>query len=208
MKRRDFIKYSAVTGSTFVFPQLLNASWTWNDTEKAIKAAFYASKLNPVRLFSGLIFDEIAEVYVEPLAKQAFHSFVSGVSISKSSLAYHDSSSILEAKTIEHEPYKASVVVYGVADYELYRQKQINLQLKRHYDKQRFAQINQYLKDEKVKLKLYNRDTTFRVGSDLEPNELFNIDYLTFGGKVSDKKIHIEELLKLTDNSAFKEVVA
>jgi len=207
MQRRTFIKYSALTSTTLMFPQLANA-WDWKDTKKAISVAFYASKLNPVRLFAGLIFDEIAEVFVEPLAKQAFHSFVSGVYISKSSLAYHDSSSVLEAKTIEHEPYKSSVVVYGVADYELYRQKQINLQLKRHYDKQRFAQINQYLKDEKVKLKLYNRDTTFRVGSDLEPNELFNIDYLTFGGKVSDKKVHIEELLKLTDNSAFKEVVA
>jgi len=207
MQRRTFIKYSALTSTTLMFPQLANA-WDWKDTKKAITVAYYASKLNPVRLFAGLIFDEIAEVFVEPLAKQAFHSFVSGGSISKSSLAYHDSSSVLEAKTIEYEPYKASVVVYGVADYELYRQKQINLQLKRHYDKQRFAQINQYLKDEKVKLKLYNRDTTFKVGSDLEPNELFNIDYLTFGGKVSDKKVHIEELLKLTDNSAFKEVVA
>ena len=207
MQRRTFIKYSALTSTTLMFPQLANA-WDWKDTKKAITVAYYASKLNPVRLFAGLIFDEIAEVFVEPLAKQAFHSFVSGGSVSKSSLAYHDSSSVLEAKTIEYEPYKASVVVYGVADYELYRKKQINLQLKRHYDKQRFAQINQYLKDEKVKLKLYNRDTTFKVGSDLEPNELFNIDYLTFGGKVSDKKVHIEELLKLTDNSAFKEVVA
>ncbi|VAY86333.1 hypothetical protein MNB_ARC-1_64 [hydrothermal vent metagenome] len=159
-------------------------------------------------MVAGLVFDEIAEVYVEPIAKHAFNNFVNGIIISKSSLSYYDSSSVLDAKTIEHEPYKASVVVYGVADYELYKQKQINLQLKRKYDKERFAQISQYLKDEKAKLKLYNRDTTFKVGNDLEPNDLFNIDYIAYGGKVTDKKVHIKELLKVTDNSAFSEVVA
>lgn len=203
MQRRTFMKYSALTSTTAIFPQLASA----NKFTDAVAVALYASKLNPVRLIAGLIFDKIAEVYVVPLAKQAFNSFLSGGSVSKSSLSYHDSSSVLNAKTIKYEPYKASVVVYGVADYELYKQKQINLQLKQKYDKERFAQINQYLKDEKAKLKLYNRDTTFSVGTDLEPNDLFNIDYISYGGKVTDKKVHIKELLNLTNNSAFSEVV-
>ena len=206
MQRRTFLKHSALTTTTLMFPQLLEADWSWRDTKKAIKVAYYASKLNPVRLFAGLIFDHIAEVYVEPLAKQAFSNFVGGRTVTKSSLSYYDANSVTKAKEIEYEPYKASVVVYGVADYELFRQKELNLQLKRQYDKDRFAQITQYLKDEKVKLKLYNRDTTFRVGSDLEPNELFNIDYLTYG-KTSDKQIHIQELFKATKNTAFGELV-
>lgn len=120
MQRRTFIKYSALTGATIMFPQQASASW-WDDAEKAIKVAWYASKLNPIRLISGLVFDHLAEVYVEPLAKKTFKHFVGGGSVSKSKLTYLDSSTVTEAKTIEYEPYKASVVVYGVADYELYK---------------------------------------------------------------------------------------
>ncbi len=203
MKRRTFVKYSIATSAITIFPQLVSA----NKFYDAVTVAYYASKLNPVRLIAGLIFDRIAEVYVEPLTKQAFNDFLAGKSITKSSLNYYDKSSVTKFKEIEHERYKASVVVYGVADYELYKQKQLNLQLKGKYDKKRFAQINQYLKEEKVKLKLYNRDTTFRVGNDLEPNDLFNIQHIIYG-KTSDKQVHIEELLKRTDNSAFSKLIA
>ena len=202
MQRRDFIKNSALMGTAMMFPQIVEA----DGFTKTVKVAFYASKLNPVRLISGLIFDSIAEVYVEPLLKDTFKEFIGGGSISKSRLAYLDSSSVLRARDIEYEPYKASVVVYGVADYELYKQEQVRLQLTRAYDKERFTQINQYLKDEKVKLKLYNRDTTFRVGSDLTPNDLFNIDYVAYG-KTNNHQKHIENLLSITNNSAFGELV-
>jgi len=129
MQRRTFIKYSALTSITLMFPQLANA-WNWKDTKKAISVAYYASKLNPVRLFAGLIFDEIAEVYVEPLAKQAFHRFLSGVALSATSLKFASASSpILTSTTIEHEPYKASLVIYGKTDYEIEQErKRVNIE--------------------------------------------------------------------------------
>jgi len=209
MQRRTFLKYSTIATTTAVFPQLATASWTWNDTEKAVKAAFWASKLNPVRLVAGLVFDEIAEVFVEPLATRAFHQFVSGGLISSSSLSYASaSSSIITSSTIAHEPYKASLVVYGKTDYEIEQEKKrVNIELSKKYDKERFSLMAQYLKDEKSKLKLYDRDTTFRVGSDLTPNDLLNIDYIVYGNKATTQS-NVKNLLELTNNSAFKGVVA
>jgi len=78
MQRRDFIKNSALIGTTMMFPQLVEANWSWKDTKKVIHIAYYASMLNPVRLVAGLIFDSILELYVEPLVKQAFNSFLDG----------------------------------------------------------------------------------------------------------------------------------
>lgn len=206
MKRRTFIKYSAVTTTGIMFPSLVEANW-FDDAKKAVKVAFWASKLNPVRLVAGLIFDEIAEVFVEPLAKRAFHNFVAGSRISATSLSYYSSSSsALTSSTIEHEPYKASLVVYGKTDYEIEQERKVNLELSKKYDKERFAMLAQYLKDEKSKVKLYNSDTSFRVGSDITPNDLFNVDYIVYGNKGS-KAENIENLFKVTNNSAFKGVV-
>lgn len=208
MQRRTFLKYSAVGTTTLLFPELATA-WSWKDTKKAIEVAFWASKLNPVRLVAGLIFDEIAEVFVEPLATRAFHRFVSGGVVSSSSLTFASASSdIITSSTIAHEPYKASLVVYGKTDYEIEQEKKrVNIELSKKYDKERFALMAQYLKDEKSKLKLYDRDTTFRVGSDLTPNDLLNIDYIVYGNKATTQS-NVKNLLELTNNSAFKGVVA
>ena len=208
MKRRTFIKQSALMSTAIMFPQLATA-WSWKDTKKAIEVAFWASKLNPVRLVAGLVFDEIAEVFVEPLATRAFHRFVSGGVVSSSSLTFASASSdIITSSTIVHEPYKASLVVYGKIDYEIEQEKKrVNIELSKKYDKERFALMAQYLKDEKSKLKLYDRDTTFRVGSDLTPNDLLNIDYIVYGNKATTQS-NVKNLLELTNNSAFKGVVA
>ncbi len=209
MQRRTFIKYSALTGTTMMFPQLAQA-WSWKDTKKAVKVAFWASKLNPVRLVAGLIFDEIAEVYVEPLAKQAFNSFLNGNTISNSSLSYYSSSSpeLRVKKEIYVEPYKASIVTYSRnerTNYSLSQQKKIRLELIKNFDKERFAQIHQYFKDNHLKIKFYGRETISTVGSDLTPSDLFDIDYIAYGKHASE--VHIKNLLEATNNSAFKEIV-
>ena len=182
MQRRTFIKQSALMGTAMMFPQLVSA----NGFTKTVKVAFYASKLNPVRLISGLIFDSIAEVYVEPLAKQAFNSFVGGSTISKSNLSFYNNSSseINVKKEIYIEPYKASIATYcrnDRTDYYLNRQKEIQLELIKNFDKKRFAQIHQYFKDNKIKIKQYKKEPISTVGNDLTPSDLFDIDYIAYG---------------------------
>ena len=193
-----------------MFPQLAQANWSWKDTKRAIRVAFWASKLNPVRLVAGLIFDEIAEVYVEPLAKQAFNSFLNGNTISKSSLSYYSSSSpeLRVKKEIYVEPYKASIVTYSRnerTNYSLSQQKKIRLELIKKFDKERFAQIHQYFKDNHLKIKFYGRETISTVGNDLTPSDLFNIDYIAYGKHSSE--VHIKNLLETTNNNIFKEIV-
>lgn len=200
MQRRDFLKYSAVTGTAMMFPQLA----TSNEFTKMVKTAWYCSKLNPVRFVAGLVFDEIAEVYLKPLAIDIYHDFINGRKVSKTQLSYYTNSSSIKTKVIEYEPYKASVAVYGVADYELYKKEERRLALKREPDLQRFGQIQQYLKDEKVELKLYDWETPFIVGNDLEPNDLFNIDYISLGNNEKVINAKYAKLLEVTNNSSFK----
>jgi len=199
MERRTFLKHSALTGTTMIFPQLSTA----NEFTKMAKTAWYCSKLNPVRFVAGLVFDEIAEVYLKPLAMDIYHDFINGRKVSKSHLAYYNNSSSL-TKTIKYEPYKASVAIYGVADYELYKKEQRHLALKREPDLKRFGEIQQYLKDEKVELKLYDWKTPFIVGNDLEPNDLFNIDYMSLGNNQQIINSKYAKLLEVTNNSSFK----
>ena len=199
MERRKFIQYGAVVGSTVLFPQLLSS----NTATSLVKSAWYCSKLNPVRFVAGLVFDELSEVYLKPLVHDAFTGFLNGRSISKSSLSYYSSSSsAIRSTTIAHEPYKASVAVYGVVDYEKYKRDKIRLALKREADLSRFKDICQFLKDEKVELKLYDLDIPFMVGNDLEPNELFNIDYIKFP-TIQDKERYYQQLLEITNNQAY-----
>lgn len=210
MERRDFIKNSALVGTTIMFPQLLSAKSTMGYVADGVQAAFFASKLNPVRLIAGLVFDHIAEVYVEPLAKQAFNSFLDGKTVSKSSLSYYTKSSaeLKVKKEIYVEPYKASIVVYGKdvrTDYYLNRQKKIQLELIKNFDKERFAKIHDYFKENHIKIKQYGRETISTVGNDLTPSDLFDIDYIAYGKHSSE--VHIKNLLEATNNSVFKELV-
>jgi len=208
MQRRTFIKHLVLTGTTIMFPQLLEAGFTKREIKKAIEVAYYASKLNPVRLFAGLVFDSIAEVYVEPMAKRTFDSFIGGKSVSKNQIASYTPSSpkiITKMKEIEYEPYKASVVVYSGSEYKIEREKKVHLELIANFDKKRFVDIHKYFKDEKIKVKLYNSEVISTVGSDFTPTELFDIDYIVYGD--IQKETHIANLLIETENSAFREFV-
>ena len=202
MERRTFMKYSMVMGTTVMFPEIATANWF----TKSIKTALYCSRLHPARFFSGLIFDKVSEVYLEPLAKKAFNSFFNGSSFSRSNLSYYSSLSSISSSG-EYEEYKASTVIDGVADYEKYKENQkekLRLLLTAKIDTQRFNDIRQYLKDEKVKIKLYDRPTYFKVGNDLEVNNFFDIKYL-----VSNKheEAHHKKLLEITNNTAFGDLI-
>jgi hypothetical protein len=211
MQRRTFIKQSALMGTTMMFPQLAEADmFSMKNIKKAIEVAFYASKLNPVRLVAGLVFDHFAEVYVEPMAKKTFNNFLDGKTVPKSSLSYYTntSSELKVKKEIYVEPYKASIVTYSrneKTNYYLNQQKEIQIELIKKFDKERFAQIHQYFKENKIKVKQYGRETISTVGSDLTPTDLFDIDYIAYGKHGSE--IHIQKLLEATNNSVFEELV-
>jgi hypothetical protein len=202
MKRRTFLKYSVTIATATVFPQLIYA----NGFTKSIKTALYCSNLHPVRLIAGLIFDKASEIYLKPLAEMAFKQFWNGYKFTRSDLSYYSSLSSIPLISA-YEEYKASTVIDGIVDYEKYKEEtreKLKILLTRNIDKQRFGNIYQYFRDEKVKVKLYNRPYYFEVGNYLEPNHFFNIKHLYFS---SHKQRHIEELLHITNNKAFGELI-
>ena len=91
-----------------------------------------------------------------------------------------------------------------MADYEVYKKEQRRLALKREPDLERFKNIHQCLKDEKVELKLYDWKTPFVVGDALEPNDLFKIDYMTLGNSEKMITSKYASLLEAGKNSSFK----
>ncbi len=98
-------------------------------------------------------------------------------------------------------------MVYGKTDYEIEQErKKVILELVKKMDKERFATIKQYLKDEKIKLKLYDNVKISTVGNDLTPSELFDIDYINYGSIAQEE--HIKNLLQYTKNSSFSKLIA
>ena len=206
MKRRTFLQYGAVVTSTLILPTEIEAGWLKN-AEKTITVALYASNLNPVRLFSGLVFDKLAEVYVEPLAEKLFNDFIDGKTVSSSRLSYNSSSAIIQSPQIEYEPYKASIAVYGDANYEIHKREKLRLYLESHFDKKRFDEIAYYLKEQKTTLYLYDEVVSRKVDNSLELTDLLNLKYMRFQNNKIENETHIKNLLMRTQNQSFGELV-
>lgn len=203
MQRRTFVHYSLVAGSAVLLPDVAEAG----TLGRLYRAARFCTRLHPARFVAGLVFDGVSEVALRPVRRSRFRRFVKGVRLAKSTLEYFDSPSQMYSERFDHDPYKAATAIYGVSDYEVYakaRQERVRLLLTRDVDKRRFDQIVQYYRDERVKLKCFDEPKTFYVGRDLEPDDLFNIDYIAFKG---EQRRHYENLLSLTENRAFSELV-
>jgi len=221
MKRRTFMKYSMVTGATLILPNTALEAYSFDEAfkdakkygktitnfvgkegGKLIKSAVYCSKLNPVRFFGGLVYDEVKPILVE--VADDIVDFIKG-KLEISDLHYAGMDTI-RSKSIEHDPYKASVITLDTdkTAYRVLKNNQIELELKENYELNKFAQIQQYLKDEETIIKLYNKRRASSVGNDLTPDDLLNIEYISFG---SNQRRHIEEVLKITNNNAFSELV-
>ena len=218
MERRTFIKYSMVTGATLILPDTASAL-DWDDAKryaikagkviadegtKLVKGAIYCSKLNPVRFIGGIIYDELKPIIIDPLTDYLAGLFFGGKHISPSQLRYVAMSEA-RSRSIEHNPYKASIVVLDEdkTGYRVKKNREVEIELKRNYELNKFANIQQYLRDEKIKVKTYNgiADT---IGNDFTPNEMLNIETISFG-KYADA--HLEEILKATNNNTFLKLV-
>jgi len=221
MERRTFIKCSMVVGTTLVLPNRALASYSFEEAYKdakkygetitnfvgkegvqLVKTAVYCSKLNPVRFVGGLIYDEVKPIIVEAIDDMT--DFFKG-QLGLSNIYYADMDTV-RSKSIEHNPYKASIITLDTdkTTYRNLKNNQIELELQEKYELNKFASIHQYLKDEDIIIKLHNKRRASSVGSDLTPDDLFNIEYISFG---NNERRHIQEILKNTTNSSFSELV-
>lgn len=218
MERRTFIKYSMVTGATIILPNTASAL-DWADAKKyamkageliadegtkLVKAAVYCSKLNPARFVGGMIYDELKPIIVDPIVAY-LEEFFKGEYISASQLQYVAMSEARK-QSIEYNPYKASIVILDrdKTGYTVHNNKDIEIELKRKYELDKFAVIHEYLRDEKIKVKTYNSAYSSELGSDFTPNEMLSIESIVLG---KSKNRHLEEMLKRSDNKTFTNLV-
>ena len=217
MERRTFIKYSMVTGATIILPQTASAL-DWADAKKyaikagdfildegtkMAKAAIYCSKLNPARFVGGIIYDELKPVIVDPIVEY-IEDFLKGKFIDANQLQYVAMSEA-RSKNIEHDPYKASIVILDrdKTDYRVKRNREIEVELKQNYELNKFAKIHQYIKDHKIKVETYDRISS-EVGNDFTPNDMMNITSISFGRHMDT---HLENILRETNNSTFSRLI-
>jgi hypothetical protein len=132
------------------------------------------TRLHPVRLFGGLVLDFAVAVLVEIAANYVADQWRSGP------VAFHARPPLDEgggpdgAGRFDHLGYKVSVVRLGVVDYRAHQRRVLALQLKEAAQDRRFAA----LRDEHIRVKLADVGYSQAVTRDLEPDDLFTLDYL------------------------------
>jgi hypothetical protein len=92
---------------------------------------------------------------------------------------------------------KAAIVTLGVADYEKHRLRQLRLLLNDVVDTHRFGLIRNYLRDEKIALKTADTEISYPVGLDLEPDDLFTVDYFVMGEQQGRHYQNLEDITKV-----------
>lgn len=156
--------------------------------------------LHPTRFLAGLLLNFAKAVLVD-LAKDAIvQALHDGIKLSATTPL---ASCVVacDDNQFRHANYKASVVMLGVADYRAHQQRQLELLLKDDAQLARFTDTLQYLRDEKLRIRLAGMEYAQVVGKDTIPDDLFTLDR---HGITPYRSEHVKELIALTGTTAFE----
>lgn len=190
VNRRQFLAYGVAGAASLVIP--VGAAQAASPMD-----VFTLMRLHPVRFVAGLVFDVAMAVVVE-FAKDAIVAALRDGN--RPVVALGRSSGTERASEFQHANYKASVVVLGVADYEAYRARQLRLLLNNPQQMQRYQVALDYLRDERIRIKLADREYSQPAGADTVPDDLFTMDYFQMD---NHQEQHYRNLLAATGTSAF-----
>ena len=193
ISRRQFLAYGAAgTAGLLLLPSLVQA--------RAMDTATIMN-LHPVRFIAGLLLNFAKAVLVD-LAKDALvQALHDGVKLPANPTALSSCVVACDDSQFRHANYKASVVVLGVADYRAHQQRQLELLLKDDAQFARFTDTLQYLRDEKLRVRLAGMEYAQVVGKDTIPDDLFTLDR---HGITPYRAEHVQELSALTGTTAFE----
>lgn len=155
--------------------------------------------IHPVRYVAGLIFDALAPV----LVRWAVNGVIELIKGNTNICGFVQRNEVTKEKQFNHPAYKAAVVTLGVADYEQHRQRQLRLLLRENIDIDRFNLVRDYLRHEKISLKTTDMLISDTVGIDLEPDDLFRVEYFVMR---SNDARHYRALEKITKVNVFKQL--
>ena len=154
------------------------------------------------RFVGGLLFDAAASILVK-VVHGAFSSSYSGYS--SGSVGYF--SSLPRGETDFYHPgYKVAISRLGLSDAEYDESRIVKLNLRGEDNLSRFEAVHRYLYDNKIRIVPakgnYSRDITLKT----TPDDLFTIEGFVFDTNETEliRQHHYTQLLKVTDNHAFK----
>ncbi|WP_295392977.1 hypothetical protein [uncultured Thiodictyon sp.] len=165
--RRRLLQALGATPALFLPAGLVEAS------------AMDVTRLHPTRFVGGLILDFAAAVLVNLASGYVADQLRAGsVAAGRVTLATAVPQNEGGAGAFDHVGYKVSVVRLGVVDYQANQRRLLALLLKEPGQEARFAALRDYLRDERIRVKLADGDYSQLLGADLTPDDLFTLDYL------------------------------
>ncbi len=161
-------------------------------------------RLHPVRFIAGLVFNLAQAVVIKVVADeivQALKQHDMQLLAKQARLETCDHGICIEGSNFQHPNYKASMVVLGVANYEAHKERQLRLLMEDQAQQERIRDTLQYLRDERIDVRLHGDLYSRRVSLDTEPDDLFTLDYLLMA---SHQEQHYMNLIDITGTQAFK----
>lgn len=156
-------------------------------------------RLHPVRYIGGLIFNTVVAVITKLAEEEMVQALQTGRPLppyqrqTRCQVACDDSQF--------HPPhYKAAVVLSGLAGYQAHRQRRLELLLQDPAQVARFKDMLQYLRDERLRVRLVGMEYPQLVGKDMIPDDFFTLDHY---GLTPHKAEHVQALVELTGTGAF-----
>lgn len=158
--------------------------------------------LHPTRLIGGLVLNAVKTLVVKPTLKSGVRALLAGEPLSDP--LRFAVAPLLKELDFWHPGYKASVVRLGLVDYESDRSRQIALALRDDPEaRQRFLQLRDYLREEKLRVKLTDGERSVPVTADTSVDDLFTLDYLIDERDPERLPLHYEHLIQVTQVGVF-----
>ncbi|MCI5209902.1 MAG: hypothetical protein D3910_14160 [Candidatus Electrothrix sp. ATG2] len=204
LTRRQFMVYTAASAAGVILPGHAESGM--------LSCIIYLTRLQPTRFITGLLYDFGKAVVVtmvsNHIAKQlSSHQY--SPEDAKRLFGAGSRSSGLGSLVNEHhfQPplYKASVITLGIGNYELHSKRKFKMKLTREAEKQRFRIVLQYLRDEKIKIKIAGMDYALPANKfdSLEPDDLLTLERWHLE---RHQEKHVLNLIAATEVSAFDEL--
>lgn len=156
--------------------------------------------LHPTRFIAGLLLDFAKAVLVDLAKDELVKALHNGVRLPPGSTPLGSCVVACDDSQFRNANYKASVVMLGVVDYRTHQQRQLELLLKDKAQFARFTDTLQYLRDEKIRVRLAGMEYAQVVGKDTIPDDLFTLDR---HGITPYRAEHVQALIALTGTTAF-----